>query len=201
MMTALAALIGALLYRLRGGWWKTLTGGGRWWNGTHACRAIWAAPTGLLIYFLAGGPWWLAVALVVSVFLSMALIGHGAHMIMDAEMMALGTFEKTELLTRWLPKVLGGEPNQEWLDDGDASDVIFYNVVGMSFIGAVRNALAILPLLILAPVPAVLYVLTGLLHGPLYWVGWQASEDITVPELLVGAVSWASIVAILGGSL
>lgn len=194
LLVLAAAAAGGALYRLRGGWLKTLAGIGS----TQVCRAVWALPTAGLIWWLAGGPWWLALALVATVFASMALIGHGAHMIMDAELMAHGRFEKTELLTRWLPKVLGGEPDPAWLDDGDATDVIAYNVIGMSFIGVVRNALAITPLAAFAPVPAALYAATGLAHGPLYWLGWKITPDIRAAEVLVGAVSWAAIVILFG---
>lgn len=196
MVAILAALIGGVIYRLRGGWWKTLTGGGKWWNGTHACRAIWAIPTAALIFWLAGGPWWLLPSLAVSVFVSMAFIGHGAHMIMDPERLATGTFKKTELLTEWwIPNVFGGVPDPSWLETRP-QDLVLYSVVGMSFIGLVRNALAVLPLMWFAPWAVVIYAASGLLHGPLYWLGWQVSEDITAPECLVGATSWAAIILI-----
>ena len=193
MIAALAALVGAILYRLRGGWLKTLTGT----TSTHLSRLVWALPTAALIYWQASlSDWWLLPVLVVSVFASMALIGHGAHMIMDPERLANGTFKKTELLTEWwIPNVFGGVPDPSWLETRP-QDLVLYSVVGMSFIGLVRNALAVLPLMWFAPLAAVLYALSGLLHGPLYWLGWQASEDITAPECLVGAASWAAIVLI-----
>jgi hypothetical protein len=128
----------------------------------------------------------------------MALIGHGAHMIMGAEMMATGKFTKTELLTEfWIPDVFGGIPDPTWLETRP-QDIVLYNIVGMSFIGLIRNSLAIFPLFWFAPISATVYAISGLSHGPLYWLGWQVSEDVTAPELLVGAVTWATILLLLG---
>lgn len=194
MLTALAAIIGALLYRLRGGWLKTLTGT----HSTQLCRVAWAVPTGLLMWWLSDTPGWVGAGLVLSVALSMALIGHGAHMIMSPDMLANGKFEKTELLTEWwIPNVFGGSPDPTWLETRP-QDLALYSIVGMSFIGLIRNALAIFPLFWFAPIPATVYAISGLSHGPLYWLGWQVSEDITAPELLVGGVTWMTILLLLG---
>ena len=186
----LAAAIGGALYRLRGGLLK------QWINSTHACRAVWAVPTGLLLYFLAGGPWYIAPLLIVSVFASMALYGHGAHMIYDADMFIRHVKVKTELLTEWwVPNVFGGIPDTTW----PHWKVTAYNLAGMSFIGLARNATAILPLSPSHEIPALLFALTGLLHGPLYWAGWRFRGDgIQAAEVLTGAVTWASIVLIFG---
>jgi len=193
---AAASLIGALLYRLRGGWWRNLTGAQRWYNGTHMMRAIWALPTAGLIYALAGGPWWLMGALFVSVFASMALLGHGAHMIFDAQKYTDGNGTKTELLTGWwLPEVFGGVPDAAWAH----SRVTAYNMAGMSFIGLIRNIIAMLPLFWFAPVPALIYATTGALHGPLYWLGWRLpSASSANGEYLVGGLSWFAIALLLG---
>ena len=186
----LAAAIGGALYRLRGGLLK------QWINSTRACRAVWAVPTGLLLYFLAGGPWYIAPLLIVSVFASMALYGHGAHMIYDADMFIRHVKVKTELLTEWwVPNVFGGIPDTTW----PHWKVTAYNLAGMSFIGLARNATAILPLSPSHEIPALLFALTGLLHGPLYWAGWRFRGDgIQAAEVLTGAVTWASIVLIFG---
>lgn len=186
----LAAAIGGALYRLRGGWLK------RWINSTHACRAVWAVPTGLLLHFLAGGPWYIAPLLIVSVFASMALYGHGAHMIYDVKQFFAFAQTKTELLTEWwLPQAFGGIPDTTW----PHSKVTAYNISGMAFIGMTRNATAILPLSPSHEIPALLFALTGILHGPLYWAGWRIRGDgIQAAEVLTGAVTWASIVLIFG---
>lgn len=186
----LAAIIGGPLYRLRGGWLK------RWIDSTHACRAVWAIPTGLLLYFLAGGPWYIAPLLIVSVFASMAFYGHGAHMIYDTRQFFAFAQTKTELLTEWwLPQVFGGIPDATW----PHWRVTAYNLAGMSFIGIVRNTTAILPLSAVNEWGALIYALTGLLHGPLYWAGWRIRGDgIQAAEVLTGAVTWASIVLIFG---
>lgn len=186
----LAAAIGAALYRLRGGWLK------QWINSTHACRAVWAIPTGLLLYALAGGHWFTAPLLIVSVFASMALYGHGAHMIYDVKQFFAFAQTKTELLTEWwLPQAFGGIPDTTW----PHSKVTAYNISGMAFIGMTRNATAILPLSPSHEIPALLFALTGILHGPLYWAGWRIRGDgIQAAEVLTGAVTWASIVLIFG---
>ena len=184
----LAAAIGGALYRLRGGWLK------RWINSTHACRAVWAVPTGLLLYFLAGGPWYIAPLLIVSVYASMALYGHGAHMIYDTQQFFAFAQTKTELLTEWwLPQAFGGIPDTTW----PHWQVTAYNLAGMSFIGLVRNTTAIMPLAPTNEFAAAAYALTGLLHGPLYWLGWRIRGDgIQAAEVLIGAFTYASIVLI-----
>ncbi len=186
----LAAAIGGPLYRLRGGWLK------QWINSTHACRAVWAIPTGLLLYLLAGGAWYIAPLLIASVFASMALYGHGAHMIYDVKQFFAFAQTKTELLTEWwLPQAFGGIPDTTW----PHSKVTAYNISGMAFIGMTRNATAILPLSPSHEIPALIFALTGLLHGPLYWLGWRIRGDgIQAAEVLTGAVTWASIVLIFG---
>ena len=163
----IAAIVGGILYRLRGGWFSILTG---WKQKTQLMRAIWSVPTGLLLYFLAGGPWYVAPLLIVSVFASMALYGHGAHMVFDAKQFVAFSKNKTELLTEWwVPNVFGGIPDTTW----PHWKVTAYNLVGMSFIGLVRNGTAILPLSPSHEIPCLIYALTGLLHGPLYWIGYR----------------------------
>lgn len=194
MFTLLAPFLGAILYRLRGGLWRDLTGAQRWYNGTHAMRAIWALPTAGLIYALAGGPLWLLGALFVSVFASMALIGHGAHMMFDAQRYVDENGTKTELLTSWwVPDVFGGVPDAAWKH----SKITAYNMAGMSFIGLCRNAIAALPLIVVAPWFVALYALTGALHGPAYWAGWRLPGASSANgEYIVGGLSWLTIVLI-----
>lgn len=190
--TAIAAIIGGILYRLRGGWLADLTGMGQ---KTQLMRATWSVPTGLLLYFLAGGPWYIAPALIVSVFASMALWGHGAHMVFDAKQFIAFSPNKTELLTKWwLPQAFGGIPDVSW----PHWKVTAYNLAGMSFIGLVRNSTAILPLATINDLGAVVYALTGILHGPLYWLGYRINGSSTASEVIVGAFTWASIILIFG---
>ena len=186
MIELLAAAIGAVLYRLRGGAWRNLTGDRRWWNGTHAMRAIWSVPTGALMAEFSGAPWWLSVPLVVSVFLSLALLGHGAHMVFDRDVWLRDGVNRTELLTFWLPWVFG-EPNRSWSN----AKIDTYNLIGMGLIGTVRNAIAVMPLLSFAPVFGVVYIATGAAHGLLYLAGWRLGGRSAYGELGVGAISWA----------
>lgn len=193
LLALAAALVGAALYRLRGGWLKTLTGIGS----TQLCRAVWAVPTAALLAWLAGWSWPFFAAFTLSVFLSMALLGHGAHMIYGpAYWPALAGKSQTELVTGfWIADAFGGLPQRDW----PQSLIDAFNMVGMSAIGLVRNALAAAPLFWLAPSAAGIYAATGLLHGPLYRLGWRFTPDIRAAELMVGALSWASLVLLLRG--
>lgn len=197
MGTILAAIAGGILYRLRGGWFSNLARRYGWeWGGqqrTQTMRALWSVPTGLLLHFLAGGPWYLAPLLIVSVFASLALYGHGAHMVFDAKQFIAFSKNKTELLTEWwVPNVFGGIPDTTW----PHWKVTAYNLAGMSFIGLVRNTTAILPLSAVNEWGALIFALTGLLHGPLYWAGYRINGTSHTSEILVGAVTWATIVLI-----
>ena len=199
MDTILAAIIGGVLYRLRGGWFSNLSRRYGWeWGGkqrTQTMRAIWAVPTGLLLYLATGGAWWMLPILIVSVFASMAFYGHGAHMIFDSKSFVAFSKNKTEMLTEWwLPNVFGGIPDATWPDQRTA----LYNLAGMSFIGLVRNTTAIIPLSFSHEIPAIIYALSGLLHGPLYWAGYRINGKGETSEVLVGAFTWASIVLLFG---
>lgn len=196
MLCAAAAIVGAILYRLRGGWFADLTG---LVQPTQVSRVIWAGPTAALIYALAGGPWWLVLALFVSTFASQALIGHGAHMVYSRVELRkahwIGHGHDVELLTRfWLPLMFSERPNESW----PTWRVFLFHGLGMSVIGLVRNALAALPLFWFAPLAASIYTATGLLHGPAYWTAWRLPRASSANgELIVGAISWAAIVILL----
>lgn len=184
-----AALAGGALYRLRGGALKA------WWPGigSTAGRLLWVVPTAALIALLAGTGWLTFGLLIVSV-LASASLGHGAHMIFDTRLYHVIGGPRTELLTRWwLPYIFQGEPKASWADD----EVTAYNMTGMSAIGFVRNLIALLPLIAVAPAAVVAYAGTGLAHGPLYWLGWKITPDIRAAEVLVGAFSWLTIVVVL----
>jgi hypothetical protein len=199
MGTILAAIVGGILYRLRGGWFSNLARRYGWeWGGqqrTQTMRLIWSVPTGLLLLYLAGGPWYLAPLLIVSVFASLALWGHGAHMVYDATHYVTRVPDKgkAEFLTEWwVPNVFGGIPDATW----PHWKVTAYNLAGMSFIGLVRNTTAIVPLSAVNEWGAMAFALSGLLHGPLYWAGYRINGTSHTSEVLVGAVTWASIVLI-----
>lgn len=196
LMIALGAALGALLYRLRGGAlddWTSV----KW--GTHVMRLTWSLPAGLGLA-LAADPTmasaaWLMPASVVAAFLSLALLGHGAHMVMDAAVFVSDSDNKTELLTDfWLPDVFGGVPDESWLSERSGS-VTAYNVVGMTVIGAARTTIASLPIAFVSPWVALAYALTGLAHGCLYWAGWRVGLRSQGGEYLVGALSGAVIAA------
>lgn len=77
MLIVISAVIGALLYRLRGGWFSQITG---LKQKTQLMRAIWAIPTGCLMWDMWDLPLWEGAALSVSVFCSMAFIGNGDYL-------------------------------------------------------------------------------------------------------------------------
>lgn len=190
MITVLLAITGAFLYRLRGGWLRDLTGSLKWWNGTQGMRTLWSLPTAALIFITFDPTWWVGLVLFVTVFASLALIGHGAHMVFDADYLLKTSKNRTELLTEWwLPRVMGGIPDETWAH----SKVTLYNLLGMSFIGLIRNLLLISPIFAFDPVFAIIVTATGLLHGPLYWAGWRTLGGSHGGELLVGALTWGTI--------
>lgn len=193
-----AAIAGGILNRLRGGWFSNISRSLGWeWGGkqrTQTMRLIWAIPTAALVYFLGDYPWGLLPALVVTFFASMALLGHGAHMIFDNERFIRESKNKTELTTRWLPFVFGGLPDETWPDN----KVTLYNLIGMGFIGLLRNTIAMLPLLILHPSPWVfIYAASGILHGGLYWIGNKVNGTAEMGEVAVGSFTWASLVVLI----
>lgn len=197
-MLVAVALIWSALYRLRGGWWRNLTGSQRWYNGTNVMRLIWSVPTALLVWWLTSAPWWLIPAGAASWFCSMAFWGHGAHFCMDAEIFARSKGAKTELLTSWwLPKLFGGVPDETWLETRH-DDINLYSVTGMTFIGIVRHLTASVPLWFVAePWHVAAFVAAGATHGVCYWLGWKIADG-EFAEVIVGAMTGAVIVALWG---
>lgn len=77
MWAILAAVLGSLAYRLRGGWFSQLSG---WKQKTQLMRLIWALPTSSLIVWLSGVPVWMLPILLVSIFTAQALFGTGQYL-------------------------------------------------------------------------------------------------------------------------
>lgn len=176
-MFMLMAPIGGILYRIRGGWGKKKYLGGS----THLARLVWSIPTGFLLFYgtTPDTTMWYRVFLCIgAVWASMALYGHGAHMIFDMRYWTLrwakgDKVNVTENLTSWwLPKLFGGSPDVTW----NNNDLVRYNLLGMSTIGVVRNFTAVLPIILLAPMFVLIYTLAGLLHGPVYWLGQKLQD-------------------------
>lgn len=71
----IAAIIGGVLYRARGGLLKDWFPG----IGTQASRLAWAIPTACLMVEMAHAPWWLALPLIVTNFTALALFGTGQY--------------------------------------------------------------------------------------------------------------------------
>ena len=197
-ITIAAAVAGGALYRLRGGWFSNLARRYGWeWGGkqrTQTMRAIWSVPTACLFALTLGLSWPIALALVVSTFAGLAVLGHGAHMVFDSAYYVeqVPTKGKTEILTGfWLPALFGGIPDPTW----SHARVAAYNMIGMSSIGLARNIITAAPLAFAGePIAAAIYAASGLLHGPLYWLGWRINGTSHTSEVLVGAASYALIV-------
>jgi hypothetical protein len=205
------ALLGGLLYRLRGGLFKTLAQRADWeWGGrqpTQLMRLIWAVPTGLLLFFGTTPDtemWYRALLCIVMVFASMALLGHGAHMVFDIsywkERWAKGEkINVTEIHTGfWLPYLFGGSPDSSWSN----TRYIAYSFIGMGVTGILRNAITMAPFWVMMPWFALWYTLFGTTHASCYLLGeyFPKPKDynrVEVGEFLVGASTWLFIVDVL----
>lgn len=201
MITALLAIIGAILNRIRGGWFKDTV----FWSSTQTVRAIWAVPTGLLFWAVTGWmlhPFWLAPSLMLSCFLGYALLGHGGHMVFNyrwllKEWAEPSKYDQTEWTTRWwIIPLFGGSPSPQW----PLFEVYLFHILGMGFIGLLRSAIFILPLLISGydPLPCAVFIALGSLLGIIYAIGWQLHEGIEACELLAGAFYWGTIFTLFG---
>jgi hypothetical protein len=73
----LAAIVGALLYRLRGGWLNDLVG---WGQKTQFSRLAWAIPTAALMTYCSGSPWWMSIILTLTNWGALALFGTGQYL-------------------------------------------------------------------------------------------------------------------------
>lgn len=191
-------LIGALLYRVRGGLLDAYI-----WNSTQLARLIWAGPTAILVWYgttpyasTSEIPYANLVLLVLSFFGSCAFFGSGAHSVMDKalwdEQWLKGNKpDDVENYTSWwLPDLFGGKPNIHWLEE----DLIRYHMFGKSTEGIVRNALAIFPIIIINPFVALIFIGSGILWGPLFNVAWKMnSKELSgwnIGELFCGFISW-----------
>lgn len=201
-MLYLLSLLGGLIYRVRGG--VTWFFPGR----SQINRALWAVTTAVFVTLVWDASPLAFACFVLSFFLSMAMIGHGGHMVIDIDELRRthfsnpAAYNETELLTDfWLPKLFGGLPGPDW----PIWRTYAFHMFGMSAIGLVRNAVAMLPAVFFLDVQdEVFYALAGLLHGPLYWLGWRI--PLKVPgltaggsqngELLVGTASWLTLAVI-----
>lgn len=200
-LVLIGIVVGGVLYRLRGGLFSDLSRKFGWeWGGkqrTQTMRLLWAAPTAAWVMFLWGASPLVGLELLVTIFASMALLGHGAHMVYD-----LGRLKKEhwegggndlEQMTFWLPWAFGGKPNDSWSEE----KVFLFHMVGMSFIGLLRNTIAISPIYLTNPAAAAIYSISGLLHGPIYRLGYKTSWKGNASEVFIGSFTWATI-AILG---
>lgn len=188
-------IVGSLLNRLRGGWFKSLTAGEHWWNGSIACKLLWAIPTGILLFVLTTpdtNMWYRIVLLVLSSYCAWAFWGSGAHSIMSKYLWVRlwetgGKAEITENYSFWLPWVI--DPPTR---DSPEEDFWVYHMTGKSVEGIVRMATTVLPICILAPEESLWVVLSGVVWGPLFWASWQFSDTDgwKIGEILTGWWTW-----------
>lgn len=172
-------------------------------------RLLWSLPTGLLLWFAMTPDtemWYRAILLTVFVFASLALLGHGAHMVYDLneyrkrfytdEYKANPAKSSLEFVTQgWLPKLFGGMPDHTWSDN----KLILFNFTGMTVIGTLRHMIVVLPFCVMAPWFAFWYVVLGATHA-----GWYLLGELTprpkdylgseVAEFYVGFTTWLFII-------
>lgn len=193
-----AIVFGALVNRARGHDWGI---------STQANRVLYGLSFGLVLG-AAGFPFWYLFT--ITGWLS-CIFGHGAHQRMHRQVYDQA-FHHTEKLTRWLPHLFG-----PWRDTWPDYLKTLYQVIGMSFIGTVRMAVAFSPLMLAQGIShaSTWYLLfSGFMFGPLYWLGWQVSRDWhkswrTWPkpfragsdfgDLLIGAWTFGAIAFAFGG--
>lgn len=80
-----AAIVGSLVYRLRGGWFSNISRSIGWeWGGkqrTQTMRMIWAVPTSVLMWLAStDAPAWTIAPLIVTNFTALALFGTGQYL-------------------------------------------------------------------------------------------------------------------------
>jgi len=153
-----AAIFGALVNRARGHDWGI---------STQANRVLYGLSFGLVLG-AAGFPFWYLFT--ITGWLS-CIFGHGAHQRMHRQVYDQA-FDHTEKLTRWLPHLFG-----PWRDTWPDYLKTLYQVIGMSFIGAVRMAVALWPMALMDTMLWLKFCGFGLFFGPLYWLGWKVSRD------------------------
>lgn len=194
-MIYLLAIIGGAIYRLRGGPLKDYFPEV---FGTQLSRLAWAVPTAAVAWGAGALPYYMGVSLVLSVFLGLALIGHGAHMVTGAKQWRVTRTvlvhpNETELVTFWLPAVFGGTPTMDWSD----RRIEAYEVIGMATCGLVRHAITFAPLFWGHSTAAVICIVAGLIHGPLYWAAHRVGGDSRLGEWFIGASTWLVVIATL----
>ena len=204
MFTAIVlGILGGLLNRIRGGMWKIEHYGGS----TQAVRLQWAFLFAMVVFWgtIPYLDYRFAVLLLTG-YLSWALIGSGANSVMDLSAWRSSWLkgmypDDTEIYNSWwLPKLFGGTPDLQWSE----TRFLLYHIVGKSSEGVVRNALAICPIIILDTRVAIIYTLSGVLWGFLFYFAWLAPSSWSLRgwqlgEALVGFLSFFVLGLLLYG--
>jgi len=179
MLTIIAAaLLGAALYRVRGGGIPT--------GSTQLARLIWAVPTAALLVWAAQAPWYAHIPALLLTFAGIAWIGHAAHMdlghILKGSPFAPKDGEHFEVVTRW---ILG----MGFWDD----------FLGLSAIGFCRGLGMGGSVAVWAPEMLALVAIMAAAHPLAYAAGWKLSPHrwaCPIGECLTGAACWAAVAAL-----
>ena len=86
---------------------------------------------------------------------------------------------------------IGGKPDDTW----PTWRIYLFHMVGLGAIGVARCAIATVPLWFIPgawPVAAA-FIVSGSVHGPLYWLGYQTPWKGDASEVIAGAWCWAII--------
>ena len=182
----------ACLYRLRGGAFSTITENytdSRFRLGTTSTRIIfWTLPIVILVW-LSGFVWW--VALLVGVFAFFGITqGHGLYQDIGRNDQINGTkyqMAKDKLNNTLKYRIFrGNEAFAPWVptytSDSPAWHRITVDMVGMSSVHAVRALLIALPLTYFSSISMLLLVPIAALSSVAYFIGWYV--PINVPLFL-----------------
>jgi len=63
----------------------------------------------------------------------------------------------------------------------------------VDLVGLLRNLIAVAPVAYFAPLPCGIYLATGAVHAQIYRLSHYLTGESRLAEILVGAVSWATI--------
>lgn len=196
MFTTMLTVLGAILNRSRGAWFRMYI-----YDSGVAARFFWAVPTGIILWLattpnlaFAENPF--RVILLVLSCWAMWWPGSGAHSVMNLalwkDQWGKGHIpDDTESYSKWLlMKMFGETPNSLW----DEEDFLNFHICGKAIEGVLRMGIMVLPICILAPWASLLIILSGLLWGMLFNLGWAVSDEDgwAYGELFTGA--WVYLV-------
>lgn len=193
----LLTLLGAVLNRARGAWFRMYI-----WDSGVAARFAWAIPTAIILWLgttpyiqFAENPF--RVFLLLLSCWAMWWIGSGAHSVMNFQLWK-DQWDKghipddTEAYSDYiLKKIYGEAPNPLWKED----DFLSFHITGKAIEGVLRMTIMVLPIIILDPLASLALIVSGLLWGLLFNIGWALSDEKgwEFGELLCGGLTFLVI--------